>query len=280
MSDAKKQEVTVQQAQTPAVQAPTQLQGIVPEDIVIPKILLMQGLSELVKDRKAQFGDIVRSSNGEKLADMKSRLDFIPLSLPESTFVIEVNKTGKFEYKKTIPRNSSNSGLPFNFTSDGDGNEVAPNSPNSFQAKRVKRMTFYALLPQDIKADRAERAKAEKGEFPDLSKMLMPVLISCRSTSFSAGKEVLTFFTMAASFKMPAWKAILSLGCYEEDKGKGSYYVMDVDRSKLKQVAEEDLPIVQHWADVVSRNANTLKVDGLDEAGAEADAPSSGARHF
>src|SRR4051812_2896032 len=56
-------------------------QEVLASDFVTPKILIMQGLSELLKDRTKRLsqGDIVRSTTGEKLGDDKNPVEFIPL---------------------------------------------------------------------------------------------------------------------------------------------------------------------------------------------------------
>src|SRR6478736_4784251 len=155
---AKKENYAVAEANTQP-----QLEGLVPSDIVIPKVLLMQGLSDLVAERKAQLGDIVRSTTAEKLGSPEKTLEFIPLSFPTSQWVIEMKKPGgnKFEYKKMIPRTAANSQLEWNFFADKDGNEVPAGTPGAFEAKRVQRLSLYALLPQDIEADLTEKKKME-----------------------------------------------------------------------------------------------------------------------
>lgn len=244
--------------------------GLVPSDIIVPKLLLMQGMSELMKDARKhniQIGDIVRSTNVQKLGDPEHGVDFIPLSFPQGYWVIEVKKTdapdAKFEYKRMIPRDARNSGLQWNFWSDKDGNEVAsgdqPRPVGSFAARRVQRLAMYALLPGDIAADAAEKKKAASGEFPDFSKALMPILIAFRSFSFPAGKEVVSFFTQVKSFNRQAWEAILTLKCHMETNEKGSFYVFDVDRSKPRPVSKEDLGVVKYWAGIVA--TSELRVD-------------------
>lgn len=241
------------------------LAGVVPTDVVVPRILLMQPTSDFVHERKAQAGDLVRSTTVEKIGEPGKTLEFIPLSLPVASWVIEVKQpnASKFEFKRIEPRTASNGNLPWSFRVDLQGNEVPAGTPNSLEARRVQRLSLFAILPSDIDAEIAEKKKAEKGGFPDFSKALMPVEIGFRSTSFRAGREVLSFFTQAASFKQPAWKAILKLTCHQEQNDKGTYYVMDVDRSKPTPVKEAHLPMVSHWAEIV--NTQNVTVDEVLE---------------
>ena len=276
---AETKEVAVSEPRALAPLSATPGPAIVPSDIIVPKVLLMQGTSELVKQRKAQLGDIVRSTNGEKLGDPEHGVEFIPLSQPESFWVIELKVNDKFEFKRMIPRTPKNSGLEWNFFADKNGDEVLPGTAGAIPARRVQRLALYALLPGDVEADAIERKKAESGEFPDFSKALMPVLIAFRSLSFPAGKEVATFFTQVASFKRQAYEAVIELKCHLEQNDKGSFYVYDVERNKPKPVKKEHLDVVKYWAGVVSSVA--LKIDETqDEDAASTSARPSGQGQF
>lgn len=250
------------------------MEGLVPSDIIIPKVLLMQGLSDFVAKRQANLGDIVRSTTGEKLGNPEKPVEFIPLSFPQSYWVIEQKINGKFKYKTTVPRDAKNSGDEWTFWSDQNGNEVSKSTLNAIESRRVQRLACYALLPSDIEAELAEKKKAENGEMPDLSKALTPVLLSFRSLSFKAGKEVVTFFTQAASFKTQAWRYVLKLTCHHEQNDKGQFYLLGVDRNKPPVVKEELLPVVEYWVNVV--NSQNLVVDEAHED----DAPTSGKVNF
>jgi hypothetical protein len=240
-------------------------EGLVPSDIVIPKILLMQGLSDFVAQRKAQLGDIVRSTTCEKLGSPEKTIDIIPLSFPTSQWVIELKPAGstKFEYKKMVPRDAKNSGLPWSFLANQEGDEVAPGTPNAIEARRVQRLACYALLPADIEADLLEKKRAQDGDMPDLSKALMPVLVAFRSLSFQAGKEIVSFFTQAASFKTQAWRYVIKLGCKMEQNDKGTFYIFTIDRAKpVPSFGKDDAErkaVIEYWANVVS--TTQLKVD-------------------
>lgn len=272
---AEEKAVTPVQSALPAEVMPTP-SDVIAADIIIPKLLLMQGMSEFVAKRQCQLGDIVRSTTREKMGDPEHSVPFIPLSRPESWWIIEVQAKGKdkYEYSHMIRRDSQNSGLPWNFFSDDKGQEV-PESGHALRARRVQRLMFYALLPGDIKAQEAEISKAEKGEFADFGKTLMPVVISCRSLSFQAGKEVVTWFTQVeginqelrkrnSPIQRKAWEAILKLGCRVESNDKGTFYVYTVDRAKPEPVSKEDLSTVAHWASIVS--TTKLRVDeSVDE---------------
>lgn len=248
-----------------ATQGVTAMTGLVPTDVVVPRLLLMQPTSDFVHDKKAQPGDIVRSTTVEKIGEPGKVIQFIPLSFPVASWVIEVKppRGTKFEFQRIEPRNALNSNLPWSFKVDFDGKEVPEGTPNALEARRVQRLSLFALLPSDIEADIIEKKKAKDGEFPDFTKSLMPVEISFRATSFKAGREVLTFFTQAADFGQPAWKAILNLTCTREENDQGVWYIYQVDRARPVPVKKEHLATVERWANLVT--TTQVKVDETPE---------------
>lgn len=267
MTNGTTKEIATTQTKALAPQMEQAGTGIIASDVVVPRILLMQPTSDFVAEGRAKPGDIVRSTTAERIAGPGTVIDFIPLSLPEPSWVIEVKppKGNKFEFQRIEPRNSSNSQLPWLFASDFDGNEVPPGTPGALEGRRVQRLSLFALLPMDVAADLTEKEKAANGEFPDFNKALMPVQISFRSTSFKAGKEIVSFASQVASFKREIWEAVLQLTCHAEQNEKGNYFVFDVDRSKPQRVPQEYAETVKYWARIVNTSAASLRVDEVSE---------------
>src|SRR4051794_30344857 len=93
-----------------AVAAPMSLEGmegIDASDILIPKLLLMQGLSELVAEGKFQMGDIVNSVTQAKLGDKTKSIEFIPIATFK-TWVVMHDK----QYAATLPQTLENKSWP------------------------------------------------------------------------------------------------------------------------------------------------------------------------
>ncbi len=266
----KKNEVAAKQETGVAVSAPPPVSQSVAGDILIPRLLLMQATSDFVGERKAVSGDIVRSTNAEKLGDPDKMIDFIPLNEPVPTWITECRALGaqRWSFKGISPRNASNDHLPWKFNADQDGKPLAEGVKSPVEWRRVKCLSLFAILPQDIDAFEVEMAKVQKGETPDLSKALTPVQISFRSTSFNAGKEISTYFRQAQSFRMQPHNFMLMLGCQGEKNDQGSFYVFKVDRNKPTPVKSEYLPRVQEWAHLV-----TNTVFRIDETGEGDDSP-------
>lgn len=244
--------------------------AILASDVIVPRLLLMQGTSDFVKDRKQSptgvvigLGDIVKSTTLEILGNPDKLIEFIPLSEPATGWRIEKRPVGnqRWEFHKNEPRNALNDGLPWKFNADKDMKPLADGVPSSHEWRRVKTLSLFAILPDDVKAYREEMAKAAEGEMPDLNKALSPVLIDFRSTSFPAGKEVSTFFSQVQQFKTQAYKYQLRLGCFLDKNDQGTFYVFKVERNNAKKVDQSYLSDVEFWVNIVRSSASSLKVD-------------------
>lgn len=243
---------------------------LIPSDILIPKLLLMQGLSDYVANGQAVMGDIVRSTTGEKLGDASNPIEFIPLTAPVALWGIEVKEKGKFKWKRDEPRNAKNAQDEWNYLSDENGYE---DGRGKYEARRVQKVTLFALVVKDIQADEKERKKAENGEFPDLSKALMPVQISFSSYSFkNAGKKIVSYFAQAASFRAQPWKGILTLGCFKDENDNGKFYVYDLVGNP-KPVKKEDYKTVEYWVNTVNNTAVNIDNQEVPVQGDAEDVP-------
>lgn len=258
------------ESHVPQTQAPLPVQEILSTDITIPSLLLMQGLSDFVTERKAQMGDIVRSTTIEKLGEPeKEPLHFVPLKITMAW--AEQEKIGtKFEFRRLLERTAKNEHLPWSFWRNAQGTEFdKPGQLGANEWRRVKSINVFALLPADVDAFEAEIAKAaEAGEIPDLNRTVLPVSISFRSTSFNAGKTVTTFFAQVAEMAEKAglpnlrpWHYQLGLTCAADKNEKGSFFVWDV--KKPSKLDKKYLPHVERWVKVL--NQTNVKVDSTGD---------------
>lgn len=214
------QALTKSDIQTPALRNQP-LQEVIASDVLIPRLLLMQGISPLVTARKAQLGDIVRSTTGEKLGNPDKPVDIVPIKLSNTWTNFEVVGQ-KGEFRSQEPRTAANETLPWEYARSG----------TTWQRKKT--VTLFALLPQDVAAYEAEIARVVKdGGIPDLNKTVLPVVITFMSTSFKwAGKKCSSFFntlqvTQRRVPSIQSYDYVLPLLCKEEKGVKGTYYVYD-----------------------------------------------------
>jgi hypothetical protein len=273
MSNAAKKDLSVAQP-TSLVEKQaanvTQGQEVISSDVLIPRLLLMQGISPLVTSRKAQLGDLVRSTTGEKLGGPEKPVWLVPLKMVNSWINFEV-VGNKPEFRGMEERNASNEQSPWEYEGTNQTGAKA-----KFQ--RRKAITLFALLPGDVAAYEAEIAKAaSSGEVPDLNKTVLPVVLTFQSTSFKhAGKKIATFFnTVKVNAAKLAGKATIApfyyqlpLMCREEKNNKGSYYVFDFGPT----VPLKDAPAREEaarWSMILS-NAKDVATDDSGELSAEA----------
>jgi hypothetical protein len=232
-------------------------ENVLASDVLIPKVLLMQGLSDLVmKQKTAKVGDMVRSTTAEKLGDEKSSIDIIPLTF-QNLWMLSEQVGKKFEFRRYEPRNASNEMAEWDYT---EGNTPW---------KRTKVMHLFALLPADIEAQMKEiQAFKETGELPSLDKALIPVVIPFRNMSYKhAAKDVATFFAKAQSMselvkqEVPAYTMTLRLSCKELTNDKGVFYVYNV--SQAGKTKPEYREFAQSWYKTLTSGA--VKIDEADE---------------
>lgn len=272
-----KNEVAVQNQNTQLAESqPRQepAEKVLSSDVVIPKLLLQQGLSEFVNERKAQQGDIVRSTTAEKLGDDRNPVAIIPLTFQNLWMLSEdALGKGKYEFRGYEPRTALNENAEWDFQRDGTS------------WRRTKVMNLFALLPADIDAQTAELKKFEEtGEIPDLDKALLPVVVSFRNTSFKAGKEVATLFAKAESISRQIGKAVpvygqtLLLGAYADKNDKGSFFVFETKAAG--KTKPEHREAAATWYETLTRMGANIKVDESDAGGEAAGADLNGPTNF
>lgn len=251
-------------------QAQNQSDGeVLKTDIIIPFVVLGQGLSDAVTEKKVEMGDIYRSTSREVLGSPTKPIEAIFLHCPKPDWVIEQKPKGaqKFEYRKAVPRNASNETLPWQYWADDDGVEMEPGAKGATEWRRVKRLTVMAILPADIEAQQAEMAKVEAGDLPDPSKALTPVMFSFRSSSYDAGKRLITFFSKAKSLGAQLHRYQLTLFDALEKNDQGAFYVWGIEDAKPKAVPKDLLPYVQQWIELIGAGTNfNVHEEGESEA--------------
>lgn len=224
-------------------------------DVVVPKLLLMQGLSEFVNERQAQQGEIVKSTTVEKVGDPETPVEIIPITFRNAWTEFEI-VGGDKEFRGTYERNARNEHDPWDYEKDGA----------SF--KRVKSIEVFALLPSDIEKEIEARKAFEKtGELPDLTTTLLPVVLSFRSTSYNAGKTIATHFAMAKSMSQSYGKKIepyrykLVLSTEQTKNDKGTFYVFKCGTAG--KASDAEFEAAAKWADIL--RTQSVQVDSSGE---------------
>lgn len=175
-------------------------------DLVIPRLLLQQGLSDFVKQRKAQAGDIVHSLSGKIVGNDVTPCAVIPFAIASKQWFVEEEIDGTWEFKEKVQWGPANA--------NWEREELV----NGILTRRTLALDFLCLMADDVEG--------------------LPCLISFRKTSYKTGKALSSHFTLSGKLKKPPARLVFNLGCHEESKDKNSWFVFDVTESRPSTQAE------------------------------------------
>lgn len=228
-------------------------------DMVIPKILIGQGLSPAVAEGKVKMGEIYDSVSGKILGSAEEKnsklVEFIPFK-EEVIWVLEQLFQGRFRYRGSEPRTPNTENLELEFEKDGQ------------KWRRNRALRYHVLLTEDL-------------EQP----IPFPRVITCMRTSFPAGKAlhnhfVLTKAAMEKGHKVNPADTAFSFGGRKTTNDKGTFYVYDVKALEGKTKVEHQ-KIAFEWLKTLK--TASYVIDGADEDQGEApaqDAKVTGASQF
>lgn len=239
MTTAKKKVTNTEETTAVATKAPQELapsngpiwgnENIDSADIMIPKILLMQGLSEAVNDGKAAQGDMIDSLETKKLGDRNSPVEIIPICTNKTWIVSrKEKKASKFEYVETIPMTAENSKLAME-EEEKDGSVI----------RRDRSLNFYVLLASDVEG--------------------LPYVVSFRRTSYTAGKKLITHFQKMQMLRQPPAAKTLMLSCVQDKNDMGTYFKFDVSTGRVSK--PEEVATAKQWYETIQGG---VKVDESD----------------
>lgn len=203
-------------------------QGVDASDIIIPKILLMQAISQLVEDEKAKSGDFVHSLDEVVVGSKdKEPVELIVLGMYKTLQTFEDDN-----YIKTEPLTSENSTLPYE--------EVI----NGVKVNRTKTMNYYVLRPEDIE-----------------NMAVFPMVVTFKRTSLKGGRKLATKLMMLEEFGAETYAKTFLLTAKQEEGDKGKYYVMDIqDGRKTTDVEQAQ---AKKWIDRL--DTQNVQVHDTDE---------------
>lgn len=205
---SKKQELVATGSAEAAVYNANEWGDVVVEakDLILPKILLQQALSESVKQRVARDGDYVNTLTGVVCSDDKGTVNVLPFYCRQS-YIIEKFNGKKFEFLKVVP-NVVGEQKPFEETVEG------------VRYKNSHQYEFFCML--------------EDGG--------TPAIVSFKSTSHKTGKQLfnIMYLQNPQQKKTPAHNWV-TLGRKEQTNDMGTFWVMDIGigkESKPEEVKE------------------------------------------
>jgi hypothetical protein len=209
-------------------------------DIVMPKILAMQGLSQFVMDGAAKFGDFCDSLSGEVLGSISKPIEFIPF-LMDKVWIISKREGQKYQYSHTEPVTADTENLPWEDI-DAEGKAI----------KREYVRAFYVLIPGRP----------------------IPYTLAFKGTSAKSGKILATqmYITNRMSNLSPAG-VVMTLEGVKQQNDNGTYVVMSV-KANRKTTPEEEGQALQ-WFKTISKQAS--RISSIREEVVQPEAPASNA---
>lgn len=204
------------------------------DDVIIPKLLLMHGQSELVQEGKADQGEIVRSTDHRSLAKKGASVEVIPFMMYK-TWINKEMVDGKFEWRSEEPLTPANSDLPWEYEKNGT------------EWRRDRAYNYYALLVDDLEA----------GNFQ------LPIRVQFQRTSHKAGKAIANWFSECKMEKKPPalkhWKISSELIKGE----KHNYHVFKVEAGD--QTTMDELATCKNWYMEMSKHRENYKDHVVEE---------------
>jgi len=201
------------------------------KSIMLPKILLMQKMSEMVDDGDAQVGEFRESLDKTLIGSVEKPFEVIPFHVDE-VWVIQKEIDGDWKFDRIEPMGPSNEGWRYEGMEDGS------------KVRRYHTQNYYVLLPGDVKKGNA-----------------LPYVLSFRSTSLKAGKKLYTHMyakCLGTGIRPDAYHVRVSASKQKNDKGV--FYVMDVRSGDKSTKAELDESL--KWIRIVK--AGQTKIDDSD----------------
>lgn len=208
------------------------------QDIVIPKILPMQGMSVAVTDGKASMGEFRDSLSNNLLGKIDEPVHVIPFYMEKMWDILEEAADGKFKWKKSVPV-VENPASP-----DYNDNWKWEAEVQGLKVKNVRRFNFYVLLPSEV-ADGSS----------------IPYIFSFKSTSIKEGKKLFTqMYVRCAKAGMPPAAYTIKIGGVRQKNDLGTFIVPNftIDR----KTTEAELTECLYWIKMIK--GGKTKVDDSD----------------
>ena len=225
------------------------------QDIIIPKILPMQGLSVAVAEGRAQMGEFRDSVNNSLLGDLTKPVHCIPFFLQKSWDVLQEQADGQFKFSHSVPVVEDPSKPDYN------DNWKWEDTKDGLKVKNVRRLNFYVLLPSEVEAGTA-----------------VPYIMSFKSTSIKEGKKLFTQMYMRnIRAGLPPAAFTIKIGGSRQKNDKGIFIVPNYQMDRA--ATEAELTECLSWIKLIQRGS--VKVDETqDDVKSEASFGAEGTGEF
>lgn len=225
--ELKKKEETAIAAYTEGDLAAWGTQQLDANDIILPRINLMQQMSEAVIAGKAKMGEYYNTSSGQVVGGVDKPLTFIPFMLEQVWIIQKEVKPGKFEFVSIEPVTSENNDLPWDFIQEG------------VNMKRIHSRNFYGLVEGQV----------------------LPCVISFQGSSARTGKQLATLmFAENRLNKLPPSAYNVLIGSRLEKNDDGTYAVKTYQVGR--QSTNEEIAKTLEWFKTFQKSAPKVAGEG------------------
>lgn len=211
--------------------------SITAQDMVIPKILPLQYMSEKVMNKEGEYGEFRDTLSNQKFGDLTTPFEVIPFMLQKKWIEFEMipQKGGgsKREFSQIVMIQDNPAVAGFN--------DDLPLREEDGSKERDRVMDFFVLIPDEVKAGAAT-----------------PYVLSFRRTSLKAGKNMATqmYVRNAAASKVPP-ATVMKISGVDTSNDDGSYVVQNCVPSRPS--TEEEVAAAFKWFKIIKQNG--AKVD-------------------
>lgn len=199
------------------------------EDIIIPRAMLMQAMSEFVSDGIASVGDFVNSMDPSEVICKKGEsfgAIFFGLEKKIMAFIDD-----KFDHME-------------DYTSNYVREEV---TESGAILTRKTLMNYFFLRPEDLEAG-----------------VIFPYVLSFRSTSMRAGKTLATLIKKLEVMKKPSAARVFEITVKQEKNEKGQWWTPVVTMGR--ESSTEEMNAAYQWYKTLMNSNVTAHEDVAEDA--------------
>lgn len=225
-------------------------------DLLLPKVLLMQGQSKAVTKQRANIGDIVDSLEYKLLFTDKEKksVDIVPFHIGKSWVIFEKkkDKNGQInvEFLRVVPFGADNADWKW------DGEEKNAEG-QVIQVRRDVSMDVYCLLADAIKTG-----------------IILPHVLSFRRTSYVAGKKLRTFEMMLKGAKRPLASKVFTVRSDTREKDGRNFFAYDLAMGR--DATQDEMLATGPWYLLVKNSQVRVDDSDLREEAPDAQEAQSG----
>lgn len=209
------------------------------QDVIIPKLLPMQGMSDLVTSRKAMIGEFRDSLSGALLGNIDDGVEVIPFYLQKAWDIMAQQPDGQYKWQKSFPVVENPADPAYNdnwpWETEQDGVKI----------RNVRRFNYFVLLPNEVAAGGA-----------------IPYMLSFKSKSAMEGKKLFTqMYIRNIRANLPPAAFHVKISGKMETNDKGTFVA--IKYSPLGRSTDAELAECLNWIKMI--RGGQAKVDMSEE---------------